>query len=152
SNVNSDFDPPGDPFEATNVDTSALARGFGASLQGTVRREGWGTKHQLTAGLSYDAGITDFDQSSQPATFTDDRDTFGVGPFSPFTAVKTTNRYVGAYVADTIGLSRAWSLVLSGRYNWARVATRDESGEAPAIDGTNTFRRFNPAAGATWTS
>jgi outer membrane receptor protein involved in Fe transport len=68
------------------------------------------------------------------------------------TAVKTTNRYAGANVTDTIALSRAWSVVLSGRYNWARVATRDESGEAPAIDGTNTFRRFNPAAGATWTS
>jgi outer membrane receptor protein involved in Fe transport len=152
SNVNNDFAPPDDPFEANNVDTSSTTQGWGASLQGTVRREWWGAKHQLIAGLSYDAGITDFDQSSQPATFTEDRDTIGVGPFSPFTAVKTTNRYAGAYVTDTIALSRAWALQLSGRYNWARVITRDESGEAPAIDGTNTYRRFNPAAGLTWTS
>jgi iron complex outermembrane recepter protein len=152
SNVNDDFSPPDDPYEAANVDTSATTQGWGASLQGTVRREWWSTRHQLIAGLSFDSGITDFDQTSQPATFVDDRDTVGVGPFSPFTAVKTTNRYAGVYVTDTIALSRAWSLVLSGRYNWARVATRDESGEAPAIDGTSTYRRFNPAAGATWTS
>ena len=134
------------------MDTSSTTQSWGGSLQGTVRREWWATQHQLIAGLSFDDGITDFDQSSQPATFVDDRDTVGVGPFSPGTAVKTTNRYAGAYVTDTIALSRAWSLVLSGRYNWARVATRDESGEAPAIDGTSTYRRFNPAAGATWTS
>ncbi|HYQ98464.1 MAG TPA: TonB-dependent receptor, partial [Casimicrobiaceae bacterium] len=152
SNVNDGYSPPDDPYEAANVDTRATTQAWGASLQGTARRDGWGVKHQLIAGLSYDAGITDFDQSTQPATFVDGRDTVGLGPFSPLTAVKTTNRYAGAYVTDTIALSRAWSVVLSGRYNWARVATRDESGEAPAIDGTNTFRRFNPAAGATWTS
>jgi outer membrane receptor protein involved in Fe transport len=152
SNVNDNFAPPDDPFEAANVDTSATTQSWGASLQGTVRREWWGARHQLIAGLSFDAGSTDFDQSSQPATFTEDRDTIGVGPFSLDTAVKTTNRYTGAYVTDTIALSRAWTLVLSGRYNWARIATRDESGEAPAINGTSTYRRFNPAAGATWTS
>ena len=37
-------------------------------------------KHQLIAGLSFDAGTTDFDQSSQPATFVDDRDTDWRGP------------------------------------------------------------------------
>jgi outer membrane receptor protein involved in Fe transport len=152
SNVNDNYAPPGDPFEAANVDTSATTRAWGASLQGTVRREWWGAQHQLIAGFAFDAGSTDFDQSSQPATFVDDRETIGVGPFSPETAVKTTNRYAGAYVTDTIALSRAWSVVLSGRYNWARIATRDESGESPAIDGTSTYRRFNPAAGATWTS
>ena len=82
SNVNDDFAPPDDPFEAANVDTTGTTQSWGASLQGTVRREWWGAKHQLIAGLSYDAGITDFDQSSQPATFTTDRDTIGVGPFS----------------------------------------------------------------------
>ncbi len=152
SNVNGDYGPPDDPYEAANVDTSATTKAWGASLQGTVGREWLGVQHQLIAGFAFDAGSTDFDQSSQPATFVDDRDTVGVGPFSPETAVKTTNRYAGAYVADTIAPSPAWSIALSGRYNWARIVTRDESGEAPAIDGTGTYRRFNPAAGATWTS
>ena len=63
----------------------------------------------------------------------------------------TTNRYAGVYAADTFMLGRDWAFSLSGRYNWARVATRDRSGEAPAIDGTSTYGRFNPAAGLTWT-
>ena len=36
---------------------------------------------------------------------------------------------------------------MSGRYNTARIITKDRSGETPAIDGISTFRRFNPAAG-----
>ena len=152
SNVNGDYAPPENPFEAANVDTAATTQAWGASLQGSARREWWGAQHQLVAGMSFDDGSTNFDQNSQPATFIDGRDTVGVGPFSPETAVKATNRYAGAYVTDTIALTRAWNLVLSGRYNWARIATRDESGQSPAIDGTSTYRRFNPAAGATWTS
>jgi outer membrane receptor protein involved in Fe transport len=152
SNVNDNYAPPDDPFEAANVDTTGTTQSWGASLQGTVRREWWGAQHQVIAGFAYDAGSTDFDQSSQPAMFTDAREAVGVGPFSLDTAVKTTNRYAGAYVTDTIALTRAWTLALSGRYNWARIATRDETGESPAINGTSTYRRFNPAAGATWTS
>ena len=151
SNVNGDYAPPEQPFEAFNIDTASTTGAWGASVQGTLRREWSGARHQLVAGAAYDAGTTDFDQSAQPATFIDDRDTVGVGPFEPATAVTTTNRYAGVYAADTIVLGRDWALSLSGRYNWARVATRDRSGEAPAIDGTSTFGRFNPAAGLTWT-
>ncbi len=152
SNVNGDYAPPDDPFEAFNVDTSATTRAWGASIQGTVLREWEGARHQLVAGTAFDAGTTDFDQTAQPATFVADRDTVGVGPFEPQTAVTTTNRYAGVYVADTIALGRAWALALSGRYNWALVTTRDRSGDAPGLDGTTTYGRFNPALGATWTS
>ena len=48
-------------------------------------------------------------------------------------------------------LNDQWSVSLSGRYNFARVATTDRTGESPAIDATNTFRRLNPAAGVTYT-
>ena len=109
------------------------------------------TRHQIVVGAALDYGTTSFAQSAQPATFVDDRDTVGIGAFEPQTAVTSTNRYSGVYVADTIALDRQWNVTLSGRYNRARITTTDRSGEAPAIDGTNTYRRFNPAAGATWT-
>src|SRR6185503_10537378 len=79
---------------------------------------------------AYDAGATDFDQREQPAALSADREAQGVADFDRTTAVGSTNRYLGAYV----------------------VATRDRSGAAPAIDGDNGFRRFNPAVGATWTA
>ncbi len=44
SNVNDDFAPPDDPFEAFNVNTSATTQSWGASLQGTLRREWWATQ------------------------------------------------------------------------------------------------------------
>jgi outer membrane receptor protein involved in Fe transport len=106
--------------------------------------------HQLVIGAAYDSGTTDFAQGAQPATFRADRETVGTGDYVAATDVTTTNRSLGVYVADTMLLAPQWSLSLSGRYNAARVATRDLTGDAPAVDGENSFRRFNPAAGLTW--
>ena len=47
-------------------------------------------------------------------------------------------------------LGADWSLSVSGRYNVARVTILDESGESPELNGINTFRRFNPAVGITY--
>ena len=152
SNVNGDYDPPDDPFDSSNVASAAKTRSWGGSLQASLLRSTPHASHVLVAGVAYDAGITDFDQRRQPAALSADREARGVGEFDPTTAVSSTNRYLGAYLADTILLDAGWSLSLSGRYNAARIATRDRSGTAPAIDGTHDFRRFNPAAGATWTA
>jgi outer membrane receptor protein involved in Fe transport len=66
--------------------------------------------------------------------------------------VTTSNRSFGFYVSDTIAIAPQWSLLLAGRYNVARIVTQDLTGESPAINGTNSFRRFNPAVGLTWTA
>jgi outer membrane receptor protein involved in Fe transport len=151
SNVNGDYAPPEHPYEAFNIHSSATTNSWGASLQATLQRSWAGTQHQLVAGIALDAGNTSFSQSEQPAMFAADRDTVGVGDYVPENDVGATNRYGGVYVADTIAIMPQWSLSLSGRYNTARITTQDRSGETPAIDGTNTFRRFNPAVGVTWT-
>ena len=57
------------------------------------------------------------------------------------------NRYVGVFFADTFALADAWTLTSRGRYNYARIAISDRSGDDPALDGTYTFTRFNPAVG-----
>ncbi|MEO8344727.1 MAG: TonB-dependent receptor [Betaproteobacteria bacterium] len=151
SNVNGDYAPPDQPYQAFNIYTSATTNSWGASLQATLQRNWWGVGHQLVAGLALDSGRTSFTQSEQPAIFVADRDTVGVGDYEPGNDVSATNRYAGVYIADTIMISPQWSVLLAGRYNTARITTQDRSGETPAIDGTNTFRRFNPAAGITWT-
>ena len=103
-------------------------------------------------GAAYDAGTTDFAQSAQTATFVADRETIGTGEFALATDVTTSNRSFGLYVSDTIAIAPQWSLLLAGRYNAARIVTQDLTGESPAINGTNSFRRFNPAVGLTWTA
>ncbi len=152
SNVNGEYEPPAQPNEAFNILTAANTRGWGASLQLTARRMLSGMSHQLVAGMAYDAGKTTFTQSEQPAQFVADRDTIGVGDFALATHVATRNRSLGFYVADTVAIAPQWSLLLSGRYNAARVQTQDLTGDTPAINGTHTFQRFNPALGLTWTA
>jgi len=151
SNVNGDYAPPDQPYEASNLSSDAKTRSWGASLQASLKRTWAAASHQIVVGAALDNGSTTFEQAEQPATFVGDRDTIGVGDFAQTTWVSSTNRYGGIYAADTIGFDRQWSATLSGRYNTARIATQDLTGLTPAINGTNTFRRFNPAAGLTWT-
>jgi len=152
SNVNGEYAPPARPFEAFNLLSTADTRSWGASLQATLQRTWAAMTHQIVIGVAYDAGTTDFAQSAQAAMFTDDRETVGLGAFQTETSVTAANRYAGAYVADTIALDSQWGLTLAGRYNGARTTTKDRTGESPAIDAMNTFRRFNPAAGVTFTA
>jgi len=150
SNVNGDFAPPEQPFEAFNLSTDANTRTWGASIQASSRREWAAIRHQVLLGAAFDDGTTDFDQSAQPATFVGDGQTIGLGPFIGHTAVTTTSRYAGLYAADTMTLDRQWSVIVSGRYNRARITTEDRSGGSPAINGAHTYGRFSPAAGVTW--
>lgn len=152
SNVNGDYAPPEQPAEAFNILTDANTRAVGASLQLTAQRDVAAMAHKFVAGVAYDAGNTRFMQSAQPATFVNDRETIGIGDFALETNVQTKNRALGIYLADTVVIAPQWALSVSGRYNAARIKTQDLAGETPAIDGTNTFRRFNPAVGLTWTA
>jgi len=152
SNVNGEYAPPSEPFEAFNLASTGTTRSWGASVQANLKSTWAALSHQVAVGVAYDAGTTDFAQSAQPAMFANDRETVGIGPFATETSITATNRSIGAYVSDTMTLSGGWSVILSGRYNAAKTTTKDRTGESPAIDATNTFRRFNPAAGVTWSA
>ena len=153
SNVNDNYGET-DPIsgmvqtnEATNDKSVIDQQGWGLGLQLTLTGDLAGRRNQFVAGASGDFGDTGFTQQSQTANFTAGRDTIGTGPYLPETDVGSTNRYVGVFFADTLAVADAWTLTLSGRYNYARIAISDRSGEDPALDGTYTFTRFNPAVG-----
>jgi iron complex outermembrane recepter protein len=150
SNVNGDYDPATSPSEGFNVQSDATTRAYGLSLQLGGRSSLRDIAQQWTLGASLDAGTTSFEQSQQDATFVNDRETVGTGPYALQTNVGTRTRYAGVYAADTIVLSRQWTFVVSGRYNAAQVTTTDRTGANPDINGTSNYRRFNPAMGATW--
>ena len=153
SNVNNDYgtiDPDtGLPQtnEATNDQSTVDQSSWGVGLQLTMTGDLAGRKNQLALGASGDFGDTSFTQQSQTATFTADRDTIATAPFAPVTDVGTTNRYLGAYFADTLALEERWILTLAGRYNYARIVITDRSGEDPDLNGAYTFVHFNPAIG-----
>jgi len=149
SNVNGDYDPPASPSEGFNVQSDATTHAFGGALQASGRIDAVAI-HQWSVGVAFDGGNTNFAQSQQAATFVSDRQTIGTGPFMGGTDVATTTRYYGIYGSDTLALGTEWAIMLAGRYNYARVATEDRSGTDPDVNGTSTYRRFNPAVGATW--
>jgi outer membrane receptor protein involved in Fe transport len=153
SNVNGDFEATdagadaGAATPAANDRSVTDATSYGAALQWTARETLGGFAHQFAIGASGNSGRTNFAQSTQPATFTADRGTIGAGPFVPATSVDLRNSDGGVYASDTVKLGTAWTLTLAARYNVARVEIEDRSGEDPALNGTHTFSRLNPAIG-----
>jgi iron complex outermembrane recepter protein len=133
--------------EATNDRSSIDQKSWGLGLQLTVLRDVAGRRNQFIAGATGDFGDTGFTQQSQAAQFAPDRAAVGTGDFVPQTDVGTRNRYLGAFVADTLALSAEWTLTLAGRYNQARISVADRSGHDPGLDNTSNFSRFNPAIG-----
>jgi outer membrane receptor protein involved in Fe transport len=145
SNVNDDFDDDG--IQATNDASDIDQDGYGGGVQLVLTNEVAGRKNQLTLGATGDLADARFTQNSQDAEFTDDRATIGIDDFELETDADTNSRYFGAFIADTFNLSSQWTLTASGRYNHARIRIDDRTGEAPLLNGKNTFSRFNPAVG-----
>jgi iron complex outermembrane receptor protein len=141
---------------ASNASTGVHTRAHGAAIQVVNNYTWWGRANQLTAGISVDAGSTVFTQFLQPAFFPYDAllrgDTVGLLPFAltPLTDAGTADRDYGVYFADVLALTDAVHLTVGGRYDRSRISVRDRSGTDPAIDGRQTFSRFNPSAGVTW--
>lgn len=167
SNTEDDFDP-GNPvgacnevdpitgeclefnFRATNDASGLNTDGYGGAVQYSYLGDVMGHANQLTLGASYDYGRTDFQQSFQFADFTPDRGTVGLTPFLLSTDVETKTRYYGLYFYDVYSVTPQVHLTLSGRYNRAKVEINDTTGLDPALNGSHTFDRFNPAAGIAW--
>ena len=150
SNVNDAFVGGADP-QAFNDRSKIETNGYGGSLQLSLLGDVGGRKNNLTFGGSADLGRTHFSQTQENADFTPDRGTVGTGVTTLQTDVDTTNDYYGLYFTDVYSFSERWHLTLSGRYNWANITIKDKTGLEPALNGDNTFKRFNPAAGLNFT-
>jgi outer membrane receptor protein involved in Fe transport len=141
---------------ASNVLGNVHTRGYGASVQLVNSGSLWSHANQLTVGVSLDAGSTVFTQFGQPAFFPHDPerrgDTVGLLPFEldPMTYAGSGTRSVGMYFMDVVALADGVHMSVGGRYNHSRLSVNDLSGTTPAINGRQTFSRFNPSLGFTW--
>ncbi|MDB5823250.1 MAG: TonB-dependent receptor [Herminiimonas sp.] len=162
SNVNADVGAPGVQGPGETGEGTATGNPPGTNSRSTVDQQTWGFGLQMTLseqlaghanqfviGGSVDSGRGTFTQANQGATFNADRGAVGIGDYAPDVDAATRNRYYGLFVSDTLSLDKRWALTLSGRYNLARIDIRDQTGNAPRLDGSHSFSRFNPALGIT---
>jgi len=149
SNVNDDFDTgapvgPGNEPTGNAIDDIRQAR-TGASLQLTSTATIAGHANHLGVGASVESGFTRFTQSSQEAGGS--RDTASSAAVTLRTSLHARASDAGLHATDTFGLDGRNFLVVSGRYDLAKVDLADQRGSA--LNGRHIFRRLNPAVGLT---
>jgi iron complex outermembrane receptor protein len=144
------------PFAYNELDTQTTnTNGYGASAQVTDTGDVFGFKNHVVAGASYDGADTLFSATAFIGGVTPITRVF-IGPGEVIdepgntipVRVAITDDNIGAYVSDTLNLTDALALTLSGRFNFAEVNLKDEDGGD--LTGNHAYARFNPSAGLTY--
>ena len=136
--------------------TSQLANSFGFAGQAVNKDYIAGYKNQFLIGASYDHGNVGYGATSTLGSFAPKFvvNSLGVLLVQPDEVsprdLTTINDYYGVYFSDTVDLTSDLALTVGGRYNFARVQIMDDTGNAPQLNGDNTFQRFNPMVGGTY--
>ncbi|HNB78689.1 MAG TPA: TonB-dependent receptor [Rhodocyclaceae bacterium] len=132
-----------------NNRTTTRQRGYGLSAQLTAIGKTASGENQLTAGFAVDKSRTRFEQSEQEAVLTPSRGTASDEETELVTRLRGSSRTWSLYATDTFSWNGLLHFTLSGRYNHTNVELDDRLGTE--LDGRHTFRRFNPAAGISYT-
>ena len=145
-------DADGNPYNAINNTSSRDQDTYGANLQTTFLQDLFGRENQFIVGLSYFRGDARFDADVELARLRPDRGTAGTGIniADGRTRLKSKTRSYSVFFLDTLSLTDALDLTLSGRYNDTRVENGDQTGDQPQLNGSHDFSRFNPAIGLTY--
>ncbi|MBM3795559.1 MAG: TonB-dependent receptor [Acidobacteria bacterium] len=123
--------------------------------------------HQSTVGAGYDGNSVGFTQSTELGYLNPDRSVTGIAAFGdgvtggdvdgePYdTRVDLSGRiHSGSfYATDTLTVADKLNLTLSGRFNRTTIDNLDRirpRAGTGSLTGKHTFRRFNPAVGATY--
>jgi outer membrane receptor protein involved in Fe transport len=129
----------------------------GASLQATNTDKLFGHDNHFMVGGSFDSSVTRFTASAELGTMAPNYVISGSGVFlgqsgDPVSigpvALRTTNRYSGLYAMDTFDVTDKFSITGGGRFNLAQIELEDQIGSA--LNGSETFKRFNPVIGGTY--
>lgn len=144
----------GGGLSGSNDRTSVDANAIGGTLQGTSKAKLGGFGNQLTIGASADQGRANVASASELGVL-DPRSLvvqglgiiLGGDEFAP-RALKVRTNYYGAYVSDTLDLTRQLSMTIGGRFNVANIELKDRLGDD--LNGSHSFSRFNPMAGLTY--
>jgi len=119
----------------TRTQTSGLGRGFQLTGLGAA-------KSRFSAGTSIGA-LSLTRAFDEPGAAVDSPDA-EITPVS----VHVRQRNWNVYLSDTLDVTDALRLTISGRYDTIAVRLRDQLGDE--LDGDHHFERFNPGAGLTY--
>jgi outer membrane receptor protein involved in Fe transport len=140
----------------------------GVSGQLTWSTEHSGRRNQFTVGAVYDKAHAHFTQSSQFGYLTSDRGVTTVdGPGAFADGTQSSENAFDArvdltglthtssvFASDSVDLSSAVTLTISGRYDRTEIDNRDAitpEDEPGSLSGDHEYSRFNPALGLTFT-
>jgi outer membrane receptor protein involved in Fe transport len=149
------FDPGAVLGEKDRTTTHSTTTGV--SLQATNTDRLFGHNNHLVVGASFDSSVSRFSASAELGTIGSNFVVSGSGIFlgqsgSPVSigpvALRTTNQYSGLYALDTFDVTNAFSITGGGRFNAASITLEDQIGSA--LNGNETFNRFNPIIGGTY--
>ena len=136
--------------------TRTRTTSVGATVQATDTEPLFDHPNHFVIGASVDYGITHFSADSELGTIGPNYVVAGSGIFlgpsgDPVSdgpvLLRTTNLYNGVYAADTFDVTDALAVTAGGRFNVADIRLEDQVGGA--LNGADTFTRFNPMVGAT---
>src|ERR1700716_1136013 len=137
--------------------TTTYSTTTGVSLQATNTDQLFGHNNKFVLGGSFDSSVPRFSASAELGTIGPNFVVSGSGIFlgqsgAPVSigpvALRTTNRYSGLYALDTFDVTNAFSITGGGRFNTANITLEDQIGSA--LNGNETFNRFNPIIGGTY--
>jgi outer membrane receptor protein involved in Fe transport len=143
------------PGEIDRTQTRSVSTG--ATLQATNTEQLFGHNNHFMVGGSFDSSVTRFSASAELGTMAPNLVISGSGIFlgqsgDPISigpvALRTTNRYSGLYALDTFDVTDKFSITGGGRFNLAQIELEDQIGSA--LNGSDTFKRFNPVIGGTY--
>jgi outer membrane receptor protein involved in Fe transport len=145
------------PFAYNELDTNTTnTNAYGAATQLTDTGDLFGFKNHLVAGASFDGAQTEFSATAFIGGVTPLTRVF-IGPGEvidepgnnvPVRAA-INDAYAGGFASDTLNLTAALALTVSGRFNFAEIDLQDQGGGD--LTGNHAYARFNPAAGLTYT-
>jgi len=139
--------------------TWTTTNSFGGSVQAASSATLFGHGNNFVVGASIDRGLVQFSTTSELGTVNANQfppvQGFGLfidqpsGDVAPV-GLGATTLYTGIYTTDTFDVTSRLSVTGGGRFNFAQITLQDELGNAPLLDGSHTYSRFNPTIGATY--
>ena len=140
-------------IDRNRVDTKS----FGGTAQFTNTDQLFGHDNHVVMGVSVDHGYTKFNASSELGTVDQNLFVTGTGIFinqpdaglSPVD-LHATNTYTGLYLTNTFDVTSRFSVTAGGRFNFAQIELRDQTGTNDLLNSNNRFQRLNPVIGGTY--
>jgi outer membrane receptor protein involved in Fe transport len=134
---------------ASNQITHSDQYTTGVTAQASNDAKLFNRDNNLAFGASYDFGHTRFTEYNQDAVISPGRATVGIATPTLANDLIAENEYIGVFATDTLSIASWLHVTAAGRWTQAKLSLRDQTGLDPALNGNDTFDRFNPSAGFT---